>query len=113
MQKNSIKRHITDHKQQQPKRLIQEEINTKILDDIANEAENKSKVRHWMERRENIKIGERPTYMDKLTRKQCNVSAHNKDKLQKGQGKKHYISILLNDAGNTRTCPTALLKSRN
>ena len=33
------------------KRLIQEEI-TKILDDIATEAENKSKVRH--------KIGERP-----------------------------------------------------
>ena len=55
------------------KRLIKEEINTKILDDIANEAENKSKVRHWMERRENIKIEKRPGYMNELTRKQCNV----------------------------------------
>ena len=50
------------------KRLIQGEINTKILDDIANEAENKSKVRYWVERSENIKIGERPGYMTKLKR---------------------------------------------
>ena len=55
------------------KRLITDEINTKILDDIANEAENKSKLRHWMERREDIIIGKRPGYMNELTRKQCNV----------------------------------------
>ena len=53
------------------KHLIQEEINTKILDDIGNEAENKD--RHWMGSRENIKVGKRPPYMEKLTRKQCNV----------------------------------------
>ena len=53
------------------KRLIQEEISTKILDDIENETLNKTKVKHWKERKENIQVGKRPAYMDKLTRKQC------------------------------------------
>ena len=55
------------------KRLIQDEISTKILDDIENESQNKTKVKHWKERKDNILVGKRPEYMDKLTRKQCNA----------------------------------------
>ena len=55
------------------KRLIQDEISTKILDDIENETQNKTKVKHWKERKDNILVGKRPEYMDKLTRKQCNA----------------------------------------
>ena len=55
------------------KRLIQDEISTKILDNIENETSNKTKVKHWKERKKNILVGKRPDYMDKLTRKQCNA----------------------------------------
>ena len=51
------------------KRLVQEEINSLILEGIDNEAEHKSKVKHWRERKINLKIGKRPDYMNKLTRK--------------------------------------------
>ena len=53
--------------------LIEDEISTKILDDIENETKNKPKVKHWKERKENIQVRKRPAYMDKLTRKQCNA----------------------------------------
>ena len=55
------------------KHLIQDEINSLILGEIDNEAEHKSKVKHWRERKINLKIGIRPDYMNKLTRKQCNA----------------------------------------
>ena len=55
------------------KRLIQYEISTKILDDIENDTQNKTKVKHWKERKEIVLVGKRPEYMDKLTRKQCNA----------------------------------------
>ena len=55
------------------KRIIQDEINSIILEEIENEAEHKSKIKHWRERKVDLKIGTRPDYMNKLTRKQCNA----------------------------------------
>ena len=48
-------------------------INSIILEEIENEAEHKSKIKHWRERKVDLKIGIRPDYMNKLTRKQCNA----------------------------------------
>ena len=56
------------------KRLIQDEISTIILEDMENETQNKTKVKRWKERKDNILVGKRPEYMDKLTRKQCNAT---------------------------------------
>ena len=75
------KRHITDHKPEQPKTPNPKRKKYQNLDNIANEAENKSKVRLWMEKRENIKVGKRPVYMDKLTRANY----------KKANEKRHYI----------------------
>ena len=55
------------------KRLIQDEINSLILEEIDKKAVHKSKVKHWKERKINLKIGIRPDYMNKLTRNQCNA----------------------------------------
>ena len=55
------------------KRLIQDEINSLIMEEIDNETEHKTKVKHWRERKINLKIGIRPDYMNKLTRKQRNA----------------------------------------
>ena len=55
------------------KRLIQEEISTKILDDIETETPNKTNAKNWEERKESKEVGKRPAYKDKLTRKQCNA----------------------------------------
>ena len=55
------------------KRIIQDEINSIILEEIEDEAEHKSKIKHWRERKVDPKIGIRPDYMNKLTRKQCNA----------------------------------------
>ena len=55
------------------KHRIQKEIETKILEEIDNEAEIKTKIYHWKERKKEIKVGTRPKYMNKLNRKQCNA----------------------------------------
>ena len=56
----------------QHKKLIQEEINSKLMDEIERETE-KTKIKHWREKKTDIKVGKRPQYMEKLTRKQCNI----------------------------------------
>ena len=48
------------------KALIQKEIEAKITEQIDNEAEMKTKVKHWRERRQTTKIVVTPEYMDKL-----------------------------------------------
>ena len=55
------------------KTLIQKEIEAKINENLENEAEAKTKVKHWRVRRQDAKVGIRPKYMDQLTRKQCNA----------------------------------------
>ena len=55
------------------KHRILKEIETKILEEIHNEAETKTKIYHWKQRKKEIKVGTRPKYMDKLNRKQCNA----------------------------------------
>ena len=55
------------------KTLIQKEIEAKINVNLENEADAKTKVKHWRVRRQNAKVGIRPKYMDQLTRKQCNA----------------------------------------
>ena len=54
-------------------------ISSKILDIIENESQNKTKAKHWKERKENIQVGRRPAYMDKLTNKKT-MQCHNKNK---------------------------------
>ena len=85
------------------KRQIQEEINSLILEEIDNEAEHKSKVKHWRERKINLKIGIRPDYMNKLTRKQCNA---------KIKWVQLSLQILLRNRRNPRTHPPNLPKGR-
>ena len=68
-----IKDVMTVTKKNPLKVLIQKEIEAKINEQIDNEAELKTKVKHWRERRQTTKIGVRPEYMDKLNRKQCNA----------------------------------------
>ena len=55
------------------KKQIEKEIETKILEEIATEAEKKTKVNHWKKWKKVTKVGQRPKYMDKLSRKQCNA----------------------------------------
>ena len=55
------------------KKQIEKEIETKILEEIANEAEKKTKVNHWKKWKKVTKVGQRPKYMDKLSRKQCSA----------------------------------------
>ena len=55
------------------KTQIIKEIESKIQVELENEAEQKTKVGHWRQWKKEIKIGVRPKYMDKLSRKQCNA----------------------------------------
>ena len=79
------------------KHRIQKEIETKILEEIDNEAEIKTKIYHWKERKKEIKVGTRPKYMDKLNRKQCNAILRAKSSMLmvKENYKKQYESNLL------------------
>ena len=61
--KNTLKTHT--------KGTIEAKINENIT--LENEAEAKTKVKYWRERRQDAKVGARPKYMDQLTRKQCNA----------------------------------------
>ena len=44
-----------------------------VYQEMKNEASSKTKIRHWMENKENNKGEQRPKYMEKLSRKQCNA----------------------------------------
>ena len=55
------------------KKQIKTEIKTKILEEIAIEAEKKTKVNHWKIWKKETTVGQRPNYMDKLSRKQSNA----------------------------------------
>ena len=55
------------------KKQIEKEIETKILEEIAAEAEKKTKVNHWKKWKKETTVGQRPKYMDKPSRKQCNA----------------------------------------
>ena len=56
-----------------PKKHPQGEINTKVMDVIENETETMTKIKHWKDRKKEIRVGKRPEYMEKSTRKQCNA----------------------------------------
>ena len=43
------------------------------MDEIERETEEKTKIKHWREMKTDVKVGKRPQYMEKLTRKQCNA----------------------------------------
>ena len=55
------------------KTQIVKEVESKIQVELENEAKQKTKVGHWRQWKKEIKIGIRPKYMDKLSRKQCNA----------------------------------------
>ena len=55
------------------KKQLQGEINTKVMDVIETETEAMTKIKHWKDRKKSIRVGKRPEYMEKLTRKQCNA----------------------------------------
>ncbi len=61
---------INDNKTE-TKKLVEEKMTQEIKREIHQEAETKSKVRHWIDRISEIKPGTRPEYMNKLNRKQC------------------------------------------
>ena len=49
-------------------------LNKEIMyQEMKNEAISKTKIRHWMENKEHTKGEQRPKYMEKLSRKQCNA----------------------------------------
>ena len=99
--------------------LIQDEINSLILEEIDNEAEHKHNVKHWRERKINLKIGIRPDYINKLARKtmQCNnqdqsIYALRENQPQKIKWVKLSLQILLRNWRNPRTYPPNLPKGR-
>ena len=55
------------------KTQIIKEIESKIQVELENEVEQKTKVSHWRQWKKEIKIGARPKYMDRLSRKQYNA----------------------------------------
>ena len=55
------------------KTQIIKEVESKLQVELENEAEQKTKVGHWRQWKKEIKIGVRPKYTDKLSRKQCNA----------------------------------------
>ena len=101
------------------KRLIQDEINSIILEEINNEDEHKSKVKHWRERKINLKIGIRPDYMNKLTRKQCNAVIKTRASMlsvktnhKKSNGSNLVCKFCSKNQRNPRTYPPNLPKGR-
>ena len=52
------------------KKLLDHMNNEKFQEEVAAEAQNKTKDRKWKENHR-IGIGKRPRYMERLTRKQC------------------------------------------
>ena len=53
--------------QSEPRKLLQKEINTKMMDKIKNETEEKTEIKHWKERKTEIKVGRRPECMENST----------------------------------------------
>ena len=101
------------------KHRILKEIETKILEEIDNEAETKTKIYHWKERKKEIKVGTRPTYMDKLNRKQCNAILRArssmlmvKENYKKTVWEQPTMQVLWQLQWNPRTYPTGLHQNK-
>ncbi len=60
-----------DTKKSEASRIIDQLMQLEIIEEIHQEAKTKTKIKHWMERTDEIKPAQRPEYMNKLTRKQC------------------------------------------
>ena len=73
IQKYNLEEDIENESKNIIKQLVKEENEEKFLGTIESEANNKTKVAHWKEMKQSIKPGERPRYMEKLTRKQCRI----------------------------------------
>ena len=73
IQKYNLEEDIKNEGRNLIKQLVKEENEQKFLEIIEKEANNKTKVAHWKEMKQSIKPGERPRYMEKLTRKQCRI----------------------------------------
>ena len=73
IQKYNIEEEIENESESKIKLLVKEENKEKFLEAIENKANNTVKVAEWRELKQNIKPGKRPTYMEKLTRKQYRV----------------------------------------
>ena len=48
------------------KKHLQGEINTKAMDVIENETETMTKIKHWKDRKKEIRVGKMPEYMENL-----------------------------------------------
>ena len=108
----NVKVHMPVLTKNSMKKLLQEEINSKLMDEIDRETEEKTKIKHWREMKTDIKVGKRTQYMEKLTRKQCNAILKArasmlpvKKQLQKWMQKGHPVQILQHWSGNPRTHP--------
>ena len=54
-------------------KFLEEKMQQETMKEIYQEAQTKSKVRHWADRIDELKPGGRPEYMNKLIRKQCSA----------------------------------------
>ena len=73
IQKYNLEEDIENETKNIIKELVKEENEKKFLETIENKASNKTKVAQWKEMKQSMKPGERPRYMEKLTRKQCRI----------------------------------------
>ena len=98
------------------KKLLDPMNNKKFQKEIEAEAQNKSKMRKWKENHR-IDIGNRPRYMERLTRKQCSAILRKRARMlpvkanQKSQHKEDLISGFCKQQEETREhilieCPT-------
>ena len=69
----NITKKLEDVKKNELKQLIEKATIAKQTASIKAETENKTKTKHWWNNTNPIKVGERPKYMDQLSRKECNA----------------------------------------
>ena len=55
------------------KNQANKQIQAKVKEEISKEAQSKSKIKQWMDLKDDLTPGNRPKYMNELNRKQCNI----------------------------------------
>ena len=60
-------------KKREARKIIDKENKRQVMEEINKEAETKSKTKHWVDNIGEIKTGNRPKYINILTRKQCSA----------------------------------------
>ena len=68
-----VKDEITKCSKNEMKNIINKKIMEMTREKTQEEAENKTKTKHWWENIENRSINKRPEYLEKLNRKECNA----------------------------------------